>query len=168
MIHSILLYNIKENKNTYCFNILELKEQIDKGDTRNPYTRNQLPVEEIISQYNNLKKRLVDDRLELTNILEQIKNTDIMSEENIVSLQVTNLSGLLEYVTHNMIMSLSREQIGVILNYMKENPLFLIIKKDINLRNFVEESIRNLNIDDIHKNTRKAALTSYIMDTIAE
>lgn len=167
-IPDMLLYMIEEKGKTYCFNILELVEQLRKGDNRNPYTRNELPVEEISDKYDGLKQRLINDNLELTNILDQIKNTDIMSEENILSLKVTNLVGLLEYIPHKMIMDLSKEQIKSIFEYMMENPLFMIINRKVNLWNFVDESLRNLKIDDIHKNTRKTALSSYILDVVGE
>ena len=165
LIPQPLLYIIKENSKNYCFNIIELKEQIERGTTINPYTRKELPVDKINKKYKKLQKTLVENKLELSNILEQIKNSEIMTEESIMSLKATNLAGMLEYVNHNMIMNLRKEQIEDIFEMMIENPIFQIVRGiEFNLKNLIDESLRVLSIEDSLKITRRAALGTYIRD----
>lgn len=47
-----------------------------------------------------LRKILIEDKLSLINILDEIKNNEIMSKESILKLQIVNLMALLKYTPH--------------------------------------------------------------------
>ena len=63
-----LLFKFKDNGKVYCFNILELNE-FTKNDTRNPYTRNPLPLQKIKNKIEYLKKILIPERLHIISII---------------------------------------------------------------------------------------------------
>ena len=88
LIPKPLLMTFKDNGKEYCFNIIELIEMINKGDKQNPYTRNKLPVNEIKDKMLVLREILIEDKLSLVNILDEIKNNQIMTKENILRLQI--------------------------------------------------------------------------------
>ena len=168
LIPKPLLITIDEGKFSYCFNIIELIELINTGNGNNPYTRNKLPIEEIKNKMGILRKILIKDKLSLVNILDEIKNNEIMSKESILKLKIVNLIALLKYTPHiNDIVTINSEKINKMFNLLSENPLMHIFGVK-SLENLINESLRVLKIDDIHTNTRKAAYEIYLNEVFNE
>jgi hypothetical protein len=104
-----LLFKFKENGRSYCFNIIELYQLIISGDTRNPFTRNQLPVEKIKSQYKYLQQILNSNALELVDTIEEIRNSPIFNKQQ---LQLHNLTGILSKLNYPRDSSIVYEELN--------------------------------------------------------
>jgi ankyrin repeat protein len=104
-----LLFKFKENGRFYCFNIIELYQLIKSGDTRNPFTRNQLPVEKIKSQYKYLQQILNSNALELVDTIDQIRNSPIFNKQQ---LQLHNLTGILSKLNYPRDSSIVYEELN--------------------------------------------------------
>ena len=91
------LYKFKDNGKIYCFNILELHEYIEKQSDKNPYTRNNLPVEDIKKEYKKIKKLIIPAAFAVTDILDDIKNTPILSREGIIKQNLSNIFSQMNY-----------------------------------------------------------------------
>lgn len=162
LIPKPLLFAVKEGKYNYCFNIIELIESINSGDTKNPWTRTQLPIVKIQKKMAQLRQILLSDKLSLVNILDEIKNNQIMTKENILRLKVVNLIALLNYTPNiDNIVSMSKTVINKMFKFLNENELMHVYGKKT-IENLIEESLRLLQIDDKYKDTRKAAYEIYL------
>ena len=166
LIPKPLLIEILENGKNYCFNIIELVEQIRLGDKLNPYTRQKLPLNEITSKFQHLQKILLQDKLALTNILDEIQNNQIMTTESIFLLKVTNLLSLLNYTPNiKHVIEMSDEQVTDLFELIKSNSLF-DVRGTENKEHLVDEMLRVLNIDDVNKQTRRIAFEVYLNEII--
>ena len=164
-IYKPFLIKIKDNEKIYCFNILELKESINKGETRNPYTRNELPVDIINKKYEKLKKLTIPSKFTLTNIIEQIKNTPILTKEVLQRQKIIDLFSKMHYTGDiEIFMNAPIERYNQIFNDLVEYGLEIkkqdheMYKNKVNLidkRNvIIDVLIRLYNIDDEQRNIR--------------
>ena len=168
LIPKPLLFTFKDGDFNYCFNIIELMESINKGDTTNPWTRNPLPIDLIKDRFVKLREILIESKLSLTNILDEIKNNKIMTKENILRLKITNLIALLKYTPNiEEIINMNQKKINSMFDLLNENPLMHVFGAK-NLNNFIDESLRLLQIEDEHKNTRKQAFETYLNNVFNE
>lgn len=152
---------------SYCFNIMELVELIKGGDTRNPFTRNTLPVEYIMGKYDRLKSILVKDKLAIVNILDEIRNNDIMTKDSIHNLVLINIFSKLKYPPPiEMFKSIPDTVLKSLYTEINSNPLFTLKIKILNKYTLVDEISRNLNIDDNNSSTRIAALEIYLNELV--
>lgn len=159
-----LIYKVKEGNMVYCFNIIELVQQIVQGYTKNPYTNVLLPVNDIQRKFSKLQQIVSPNHLGVANVMETIKNSRIMNAQEILNMKITNLVSLLKYVSTQMISGLTELQIITITRWMSENPLFTVTGNTKSLSNFVDLVLRNLGIEDEYLGIRKAALETYITD----
>jgi hypothetical protein len=137
-------------------------EAINHGDNKNPYTRQPLPIDEIKKQMLKLREILLEDKLSLVNILDEIKNNDIMTKESILKLQIVNLIALLKYTPNiNDIANMSQDKVNNMFDLLNENPLMRVYGERTK-ENLIQESLRLLNIDDSNKGTRNAAYEIYL------
>ena len=172
LIPKPLLFTVNEGDKNYCFNIIELIELINKGNTRNPFTRNKLPLKEITDKFKKLEKILVADKMSLTNILDEIKNNNIMTKESILKLKIINLLAMLRYTPDiNKIEKMTKHQIELMFNYLNQNPLLQTrraseARGERTFENLINESIRILQIDDNNKDTRKTAYEVYLNEVV--
>ena len=180
MVNDILkpfLYKFKDNGKIYCFNILELYEYIEKQSDKNPYTRNELPVKNITEEYEKIKKLVIPTAFAVTNILEDIKNTPILSKEKIIKQKLSNIFSQMHY---------SRDIIEFmnwpIYKFRRLSKLFkeygfndgFTVKQLMNFSDEIDvqkkkESIFNIiislfNIDDDRKDIRRQNLESLLND----
>jgi hypothetical protein len=87
-----LLFKVKEGNTVYCFNILELENM-----EINPFTRKKLPVKQINKKLKKLRKTLLPERLELTNVIEEIKNNPIFNKTQVELQTIRNIFSKLNY-----------------------------------------------------------------------
>lgn len=78
---------------TQCFDIFNLKDAIDKGQTKNPFTREQLPVREIEKAYVQLKPFLGKQ----STFLQNVRDTPIMDPRQRLKQSLVNLWTKLNY-----------------------------------------------------------------------
>ena len=162
LIPKPLLFTVTEKEHTYCFNIIELLEYINKGNNKNPWTRSLLPIDAIKERMVTLRQILLESKFSLVNILDEIRNNKIMTKESILRLKIVNLIALLNY-TPNIedIMIMSNERVKKMFEVMNGNSLMRTYGKET-LDNLINESLRILQIDDNKKDTRKAAYEFYL------
>lgn len=109
-----------------------------------------------------LRQILISDKLSLVNILDEIKNNEIMSKESILKLKIVNLMGLLKYTPHiNDIYNMDNKKIKHMFNLLNRNALMHIFGEKT-LNTLINESLRILQIEDSNSDTRKAAYEIYL------
>jgi ankyrin repeat protein len=124
LIPKPLLFTVKEGKFNYCFNILELVESLKAGDSRNPWTRKELPVAEIEKAMLRLREILIESKMSFVNILEEIENNDIMDKAGIFKFSVVNLISKLRYPPSvEDVIKMDPERVKQMFALLKENPL---------------------------------------------
>jgi ankyrin repeat protein len=74
------IYKIKGK----CYDILDLKQILDSGETRNPYTREPLPVDDIKDRLNILIKLSIKYRLESETFIERVKINPLVDVNQLV------------------------------------------------------------------------------------
>jgi hypothetical protein len=67
-----------------CYDILDLKEILDSGETRNPYTREELPVGDIKERLKMLTNMSIRDRLESETFIERVKINPLVDVNQLV------------------------------------------------------------------------------------
>jgi ankyrin repeat protein len=67
-----------------CYDILDLKEILDSGETRNPYTREDLPVGDIKARLNMLTNLSIRNRLESETFIERVKINPLVDVNQLV------------------------------------------------------------------------------------
>jgi hypothetical protein len=72
------------NKVEVCYDILDLKNILDSGETRNPYTREDLPVNDIKDRLNILSDLSVRNRLESETFIERVKINPLVDVNQLV------------------------------------------------------------------------------------
>ena len=166
LIPKPLLFTVIEGDFEYCFNIIELLELINTGAKRNPYTRVFLPIDLIKNKMLKLRSILLSDSLSLVNILDEIRNNDIMDKKSILKLKIVNLVALLKYTPNiNEIINMSTIKVKSMFNLLNQNPLMKVFGKKT-IGNLINESIRLLQIQDVNNETRKAAYEIYLNNVI--
>lgn len=167
-IETPLLYTVKEEKGSFCFNIVELMQHITTTGSYNPYTKNKLPTQDILKTYKNLQTIVMKDKLLLTDVLDDIKYNKIYQPEDILKIHITNLVSSLNYPPSvERLMKMSNTQVNKMFDYLNENEL-MQIKGERTLNNLIMECTRLLSIDDTNKNTRKASLEVYLNSVFDE
>lgn len=131
-----LLINIKEENQSFCFNIMELKELIDKSLNENktpinPFTRNPIDVKYVKDKYFLLTQILLKDKLLLTNVIEEIINNPIMSKASIYRLKVVNIFSKLYYPNDiEYFFKFSDKDFDILFLHLKRFPTIGITKFD--------------------------------------
>jgi ankyrin repeat protein len=163
-----LLFTFNEDGKRYCFNIIELLEYINKGKKNNPYTNQPLPIDAIKERMITLRQILLESKLSLVNILDEIKNNPIMTKQSILRLKIVNLIALLNYTPNiEAITNMSNERVETMFEMINGNPLMRTYGEKT-LDNLINESLRILQIDDINKDTRKAAYEIYLNEVFKD
>jgi ankyrin repeat protein len=67
-----------------CYDILDLKEILESGETRNPYTREELPVGDIKSRLYILYNLSIRNRLESETFIERVKTNPLADVNQLV------------------------------------------------------------------------------------
>jgi ankyrin repeat protein len=161
-----LLYSFEENGKRYCFNIVELIEYTNRGNTTNPFTRMPLDVNKIKDRFDILKKMLNENALEMVNIIEQIKNNPIMDKKTNLQLAITNLTAGMSYSpTVEQVMGFSKDQLKHIIEYVNSNPIFPHYRGGITLENVM--SFLTGAITGENRDLKLVALEQYFLDVLS-
>lgn len=124
-------YRIGEN----CFDIVSLMDSIEKGQTSNPFNRQELPVADIIDKFSKIQKMLKsrDD------FYERVTETPILSHKSILSQKLGQIWSQMKYPTS-------------IDNFLNAN--------EVELDNVVDElsnyDVLNINLQDLTKYKRSS------------
>lgn len=160
-IYKPFLYKLQEQDKEYCFNILELKKYIDKGQDKNPYTRSKLPIEDINSKYEELKELIEPSKLKLTNIIEDIRNNPIYNHEVMMRQLVVDLFSKMNYTEDpNDFMNMLEERINRIIDLMNEYNLDVSMNiKEIENVKEKRDKLINTILKNMNENTKQTLET---------
>jgi hypothetical protein len=100
------IYKIKSK----CYDILDLKNIIDSGETRNPYTREKLPVEDIKQRIKLLINIKGTGTLDSKNFLKDVKESQIFSKEAYLTQQIVKLYSKFPYMLEPTLVSLAPDE----------------------------------------------------------
>jgi ankyrin repeat protein len=79
------IFKIKNNnKVEVCYDILDLKQILDSGETRNPYTREKLPIDDINDRVGRLTSLSMRNRLESETFIERVKINPLVDVNQLV------------------------------------------------------------------------------------
>jgi hypothetical protein len=81
-----------------CYDIIDLKKILLSGETRNPFTREPLPIEEINERITSLEKNSLKGILETEDLFTRVRDTPIFSKKEYLNQQVVKLFGLFPYM----------------------------------------------------------------------
>jgi hypothetical protein len=100
------IYKIKSK----CYDILDLKNIIDSGETRNPFTREKLPVEDIKQRIKLLINIKGTGTLDSKNFLKDVKESQIFSMETYLTQQIVKLYSKFPYMLEPTLVSLATDE----------------------------------------------------------
>jgi hypothetical protein len=81
-----------------CYDIIDLKNILKSGETRNPFTREQLPVVEINKRIFVLEKMLIKGSIEREDLFTSVRDNPIFSQKEYLNQQVVKLFGMFPYM----------------------------------------------------------------------
>jgi hypothetical protein len=123
------IYKIKSK----CYDILDLKEILDTGETRNPFTREQLPVEDIKQRIKLLIN--IKGTLDRKNFLKDVKESQIFSKETYLLNQIVKLYSNFPYMLEPTLISLATDsqidQMTEDLFQTDANDVFKVTRQEI-------------------------------------
>jgi hypothetical protein len=81
-----------------CYDIIDLKKILDSGETRNPFTRENLPVDEIETRINKIESMSIKGSIDADDLFTRVKETPIFSQKEYLNQQVVKLFGMFPYM----------------------------------------------------------------------
>ena len=76
-----------------CFDLFSLVSSIQSGSTTNPFTRDKLPVDDIMERYNNVTKLVISK----SSLVEDVRNSSILSLEGMQKQKFTHVLTKMRY-----------------------------------------------------------------------
>jgi hypothetical protein len=81
-----------------CYDIIDLKKILRSGETRNPFTREILPVDKINERISSLEKMSIKGIIETEDLFTRVRDTPIFSEKEYLNQQVVKFFGMFPYM----------------------------------------------------------------------
>jgi hypothetical protein len=81
-----------------CYDIIDLKKILRSGETRNPFTREILPVDKINERIYSLEKMSIKGIIETEDLFTRVRDTPIFSKKEYLNQQVVKLFGMFPYM----------------------------------------------------------------------
>jgi hypothetical protein len=83
-----------------CYDIIDLKKILDSGETRNPFTREELPEDEIMARINKIESMSIKGSIDAIgdNLFTRVKETPIFSQKEYLNQRVVKLFGIFPYM----------------------------------------------------------------------
>jgi hypothetical protein len=81
-----------------CYDIIDLKKILRSGETRNPFTREILPVDKINERIYSLEKMSIKGIIETEDLFTRVKDTPIFRKKEYLNQQVVRLFGMFPYM----------------------------------------------------------------------
>jgi hypothetical protein len=88
------IYKIKSK----CYDIMEMMKIIEGGETRNPYTREELPIEGIRERYKKLERLSVKGDISSDDLFTNVRDNPIFTKKDYMNKQVVKLFGMFPYM----------------------------------------------------------------------
>jgi hypothetical protein len=88
------IYKIKGK----CYDIMEMMKIIEGGETRNPYTREELPIEGIRERYKKLESLSVKGDISSDDLFTNVRDNPIFTKKDYLNKQVVKLFGMFPYM----------------------------------------------------------------------
>jgi hypothetical protein len=81
-----------------CYDIIDLKKILISGETRNPFTREPLPIEEIKKRIASLEKMSLKGSIDDQDLFTLVRDTPIFSKKDFLNQQIVKLFGMFPYM----------------------------------------------------------------------
>jgi hypothetical protein len=105
-----------------CYDIVDLKNILRSGETRNPFTREQLPVDRINKRINILEKMSIKGSIDSDNLFTRVSENPIFNMDEHLKQQVVKLFGMFPYMLDtNLIIKATDSEINFMTDKLFKN-----------------------------------------------